>query len=113
MPRILFTLALMVTMVNQAAQASGNAEAGKVKAYTCTGCHGIPGYKNTYPMYQVPKLGGQNLEYLVSALNSYRTGERKHPTMNLQAESLTDEDINDIAAWLSSLGGQTQEPHNE
>ena len=78
--------------------------AGKIKSYTCKGCHGIPGYNNVYPTYKVPKLGGQNYEYLVSALNAYRAGERSHPTMQLQADSLTDQDIADVSAFFASIG---------
>ena len=72
----------------------------------CTGCHGIPGYNNVYPTYKVPKIGGQNYEYLVSALKAYRAGERDHATMDLQASALTDQDIEDIAAYFASLGGE-------
>ena len=84
------------------AEAGGNAEAGKSKAYTCTGCHGITGYRNVYPHYHVPKISGQNYQYLVTALNEYRTGARKHPTMVAQAESLSEQDILDIAAYLAN-----------
>jgi cytochrome c553 len=86
-------------------QAAGDVEAGRVKAYTCTGCHGIPGYNNIYPTYKVPKIGGQNYEYLVLALKAYRDGERDHKTMDLQAESLSEQDIEDVAAYFASLGG--------
>lgn len=88
-----------------AAMAAGDAETGQVKAYTCTGCHGIPGYNNIYPTYKVPKIGGQNYEYLVSALKAYRDGERDHATMELQASSLSDDDIEDVSAYFASLGG--------
>jgi cytochrome c553 len=91
----------------QSANASGDVESGKVKAYTCTGCHGIPGYKNVYPTYKVPKIVGQNYEYLVIALKAYKAGERDHPTMALQAESLSDQDIEDISAYFASLGGES------
>lgn len=76
---------------------------GQKIAYTCTGCHGIPFYKNPYPNYHVPRLGGQNEAYLVSALKAYRSGERKHSTMQAQAGSLTDQDIADIAAYFASI----------
>lgn len=89
--------------------ASGDPEAGKIKSYTCTGCHGIPGYKNVYPTFHVPKIGGQNVAYLEAALKAYRNGERDHSTMVLQAESLTDEDIADISAYFASLGGGESE----
>jgi cytochrome c553 len=87
------------------ARAAGDIEAGKTKSYTCTGCHGIPGYNNVYPTYKVPKIGGQNYEYLLSALKAYRAGERDHKTMDLQASALSDRDIEDIAAYFASLGG--------
>ena len=83
---------------------AGDPEAGKIKSYTCTGCHGIPGYKNVYPTYDVPKLGGQNEAYLAAALKAYRDGTRQHKTMVLQSQALSDEDIADIAAYLASLG---------
>ena len=110
--RNLILSALMLTsatllVTTQDAHASGDVESGKVKAYTCTGCHGIPGYKNVYPTYRVPKIGGQNYEYLVIALKAYQAGERDHPTMGLQAESLSDQDIEDISAYFASLGGES------
>lgn len=83
-------------------QAAGDAEAGKKKFYTCTGCHGIAGYRNAYPDYPVPKLAGQNQGYIINAMNAYKSGDRKHPTMRAQAESLSEQDIADIAAYLSS-----------
>lgn len=81
----------------------GNATAGKQLTYTCQGCHGVTGYKNAYPSYHVPKIGGQSGEYLVNALAEYKKGTRKHPTMQAQAQSFSDQDIADIAAYLSSL----------
>jgi len=87
--------------------AAGDYQAGKIKAYTCTGCHGIANYKNTYPTYHVPRIGGQNKEYLVIALQGFKSGEREHKTMNLQAEALSDQDIEDIAVYLAA---QTKNP---
>ena len=110
MSRLLLTgLAFaFLLLASGAATASGDAEAGKIKGYTCTGCHGIPGYKNVYPTFHVPKLGGQSAVYIEAALKAYRSGEREHSTMNLHAESLSDEDIADIAAWLESEKGDAE-----
>ncbi|MFZ2236467.1 MAG: cytochrome c [Dokdonella sp.] len=83
--------------------AAGDAVAGKIKGYTCTGCHGITGWRNAYPSYHVPKIGGQNYDYIVAALTGYKSGQRKHPTMQAQGESLSEQDIRDIAAWISSV----------
>ena len=85
------------------AQDQGDPERGEKIAYTCTGCHGIPFYKNVYPTYTVPKLGGQNQEYLISSLKAYRAGTRKHATMQAQASTLSDQDILDVTAYFVSF----------
>ncbi len=92
-----------------AAAAAGNAADGKIKAYTCGGCHGIEGYRNAYPSYRVPKIYRQHEEYLVTALKAYRSGERRHPTMQAQGESLTEQDIADIAAYLAGADAPVAE----
>ena len=102
--RVFLLAASLVIASGPVSAAEGDAAAGKIKAYTCTGCHGIPGYNNVYPTYKVPKIGGQNYQYLVLALTGYRDGEREHPTMESQASSLSDQDIKDIAAFLASTG---------
>ena len=84
-----------------AAQAAGDAARGKQLGYTCLGCHGIENYKNVYPNYNVPKLAGQHAEYIVAALKAYRGKQRSHATMYAQASSLSDQDIEDVAAYLS------------
>jgi cytochrome c553 len=83
----------------------GNVERGRVLAETCSGCHGVPGYQNVYPTYNVPKLGGQNGAYITVALQDYRRGSRSHPTMRAQAAVLADQDIADIAAYFTSVKG--------
>ena len=95
-------LLIAVTMLSSHAFAAGDAANGEKIAYTCTGCHGIPFYKNSYPSYSVPRLGGQNEAYLPSAIKAYRSGERSHSTMQAQAGNLTDQDIADIAAYFAS-----------
>ena len=98
--KTLLTLLLCLVSIN--AFAAGDYKAGKIKAYTCSGCHGIVSYKNIYPTYHVPRIGGQNKEYLVIALKAFQSGERQHKTMNLQAEALSGQDIEDIAVYLSA-----------
>ena len=82
------------------AHAAGDAALGEKKFYTCFGCHGIETYRNAYPDYSVPKLRHQHASYIVAALQEYRSGERPHATMHAQAASLTDQDMEDIAANL-------------
>jgi cytochrome c553 len=81
---------------------AGDAGRGARIAYTCLGCHGIADYRNAYPGYHVPKLGGQHAPYLVAALTEYRSGDRPHKTMHAQAMSLTDQDLRDIAAYFAT-----------
>ncbi len=66
----------------------------------CTGCHGIPAYQASFPeVHKVPMISGQNAKYISAALNAYKAGERKHPTMRAIAASLSDQDISDFAAY--------------
>ena len=100
-------LLLAATLFAQPAFAEGDVAAGKELGYTCLGCHGIEGYRNAYPSYRVPKLGGQKAGYLEIALKGYRDGTREHPTMAAQSTSLTDQEIADVSAYLASIGGDT------
>ncbi len=79
---------------------AGNPAAGEKKFYTCYGCHGLEDYRNAYPDYTVPRLRHQHAAYIVAALQEYRSGDRPHPTMHAQAVSLSDQDMQDIAAYL-------------
>ena len=90
-----------------------NVAAGEKKVAMCIGCHGIPGYKASFPeLHQVPKISGQNAGYIAAALKAYRVGERKHPTMDSIAASLSDDDIQNIAAYYEQHGkGVAQAPH--
>jgi len=103
MPILRTAVCILLSTAAASSFAQGDVAAGKLKAYTCTGCHGVTGYKNVYPHYHVPKIGGQNYDYLVAALTEYKNGNRKHPTMGAQASSFSETDIADIAAYLSSL----------
>ena len=98
-------LSLALAFAAAPAFAQGEADAGHLKVYTCSGCHGIPNYKNVYPTYNVPRIGGQNHAYLVTALTAYQKGERKHPTMRAQAESFNAQEIGEIATYLAGLKG--------
>ena len=100
----LFALLALAGVANLAAAADlvGNADAAKNKVAMCIGCHGIPGYKATFPeVYQVPMLGGQSAKYIESALNAYKKGDRKNPSMRGIAGGLSDQDIADVAAYYA------------
>jgi cytochrome c553 len=85
----------------QAPALKGDPVHGKAISYTCLGCHGVDGYRNAYPNYSVPKLGGQHPEYLIAALQEYKGAQRSHATMHSQASELSDQDMADIAAYFA------------
>ncbi len=86
------------------ADAAGDPKRGRVLAETCGGCHAIPGYRNAYPSFRVPMLGGQHPEYIVLALKAYKSGQRPHLTMQAQAAGLSEQDMQDLAAYFAGLG---------
>ena len=101
-----FALAAIVAAVpSQAQEVKGDAKAGEKKVAMCIGCHGIPGYQASFPeVHKVPMIAGQGAKYIVAALNAYKDGSRKHPTMRGIADSLTDQDMADVAALYESQG---------
>jgi len=99
-PLTLLAGAALTLGLSLGAHAAGDPAQGEKKFYTCYGCHGVANYKNAYPDYSVPKLRHQNGAYLIAALQEYRDGTRPHATMHAQAASLSDQDIEDIAAYL-------------
>ncbi len=95
---LLLALAGLVSMA-PLAQAQ-DATAGHKKAAMCIGCHGIPGYQASFPeVHKVPMISGQGAKFIAAALAAYKKGERKHPTMKAIAESLSDQDMADLAAF--------------
>jgi cytochrome c553 len=100
-------LSLTLALLTPGWASAADTARGAKLAYTCHGCHGIPNYKNAYPIYSVPKLGGQHAAYMVAALKEYKSGDRAHATMHAQAISLSDADLADISTYL---GGQELKP---
>lgn len=99
------TACVIATMVlgAQAQDVAGDPAAGQRKAAMCIGCHGIPNYRASFPeVHQVPMISGQGARYIAAALNGYRSGERRHPTMRGVAGSLTDQDIADLSVYYAS-----------
>src|SRR5689334_22926817 len=102
---ILVSIAALTLSSGAAAQSAGpagNAEIGSQKVQMCQGCHGIPGWRTAYPeVYRVPKIAGQHQAYIVKALQEYKSGARRHPSMDAIAASLSDADMANIAAYYA------------
>lgn len=104
-------LAVAGAFVTVSSAMAQDAAAGEKKAVQCIGCHGIVGYQASFPqVYKVPKISGQNEKYIVAALNAYRKGERRHPTMRAVAGAMTDADIADVAAYYHKHGESMIKP---
>jgi len=100
LPRII-SGALLILLLGSALPAlAGDAAAGKEKSATCAACHGADGL-GTSPIY--PILAGQYEDYLVHSLRAYRDGSRKNAIMAGLAMTLTDEDIEDLAAYYAAM----------
>lgn len=84
-----------------AALAGGDPAAGKAKAAVCVGCHGANGI-STNPLW--PNLAGQKAPYIVKQLKAFRAGTRQDPLMGPIAKNLSDQDMEDLAAYFSGLG---------
>ena len=103
---------LAAAQTTPAAAPATGATAIESKVAMCIGCHAIPGYQSSFPeVHRVPMISGQNAKYIAAALNAYKTGDRKHPTMRGIAEGLSEQDINDIAAYYEKQA--TPEPAPE
>lgn len=99
MKKIILGLTVSLALSSGAAIA-GDAAAGKAKSAMCAACHGAAGVS---PMDAYPNLAGQKAGYLVNQLHAFRDATRSNPMMNPVANGLTDEDIDNLAAYYSSL----------
>ena len=97
--RSILLLAVMTSMPLMS-YAAGDAAAGKAKSATCAACHGAAGISATDIW---PNLAGQKQGYLIKQIKAFRDGSRKDPSMSPMAAPLTDEDIDDLSAFFSSL----------
>ncbi|MBT7438623.1 MAG: cytochrome c4 [Thiotrichales bacterium] len=99
MKKIVIILAsILITSLSNPILAVGDAEAGQAKSATCMGCHGLAG-NSTIPNF--PKLAGQSEAYIVKQLQYFKSGERGNAMMAGVALSLSDQDMEDVAAYYS------------
>jgi cytochrome c553 len=99
--RICLAVALnAVLLMGGAAAVAGDIAVGKAKAASCAGCHGPDGI-SANPLW--PNLAGQKMAYLVKQLRAFRDGARQDPMMSAMATPLSDADIENLAAYYSSL----------
>ena len=103
-------LVLASTQTQAESLVDGSAEAGKLRALTCTACHGPEG-NSVSPLW--PNIAGQNASYLLAQLKAFKDGSRVDPLMSSQAMILTDEDMANLAVYFESLPAAAQAVANE
>jgi cytochrome c553 len=104
MNKWLVSVSILLAMAVGSAQAAGDAEAGKTKSATCLACHGVDGNSANAVW---PKLAGQHPSYIKKQLREFKGGVRKNDLMSPMAMPLSEQDMDDLAAYFSS---QTQTP---
>lgn len=105
---ILFATAVTLALAMGVSRAAGDAAAGQAKAAACVACHGMDGNSNG-PEW--PNLAGQHASYIVKQLKAFKAGERSNPLMSPQAQALSEQDMEDVAAYFSSQkvkGGEAE-----
>ncbi|MES2403635.1 MAG: cytochrome c [Pseudomonadota bacterium] len=107
---IISLLAASLVLAFGTASAKGNAAAGKTKAAACAACHGTDG-NGIAPNY--PALAGQYPDYLEQVLHEYKDGQRTNAIMNGMASPLSDQDIDDLAAYFSGLPSKLSDLHGK
>ncbi len=101
MKKIIVIAALAAGMGSMgSAMAAGDVAAGKAKAAQCAACHGINGISANALW---PNLRGQKADYIIKQIKAFKAGTRKDPLMSPQAAQLSDQDIENVAAYFSSL----------
>jgi len=109
MTKLQFLILAAALGLATSAAAQGDPVAGKARSISCTGCHGIPGIRAAFPdVYAVPKIGGQQAAYIVSALKAYKAGDRFSGTMKAQASALSDQDMANVAAYYGGAAIQVE-----
>ncbi len=101
MKKTIIASTLFTLLFSTVSMAKGDVAAGQKKAsQICQSCHGMDGkgINDTYP-----KLAGQFADYMVKALQDYKSGARKNPIMSGFAAGLTEEDMENVAAYYSRL----------
>jgi cytochrome c553 len=79
---------------------AGDVKAGRAKALMCQACHGLDGLSKTP---DAPNIAAQTEPYIVAQLQAYKSGARKNDAMSVVAPSLSDTDIEDLAAYFSAI----------
>lgn len=107
MKQSLATAAVLVLALAGAAHAKGDPAAGQRKSQVCVACHGVDGNSEN-PIY--PRLAGQYEDYLLRAMLDYKSGARQNPIMAGMVAGLSEQDMQDLAAYFAAQRGLVDTP---
>jgi cytochrome c553 len=79
---------------------AGDVKVGRAKALMCQACHGLDGLSKAP---DAPNIAGQTEPYIAAQLQAFKSGIRKNDAMSVVAPSLSDQDIEDLAAYFSAI----------
>jgi cytochrome c553 len=97
---VVYLLASIYLVASASMCSAGDVKAGRAKALMCQACHGLDGLSKTP---DAPNIAGQTEPYIVAQLQAYKSGARKNDAMSVVAPSLSDTDIEDLAAYFSAI----------
>ena len=108
MKHLCVTVAGLAAAFFIAPASAGDLALGKAKVEgVCRTCHGLDGQAT---IAMAANLSGQQKDYMVIQLKAFRTGKRQHAQMSIVAQSLSDEDIENVAEWYSSIRVTVEKP---
>jgi cytochrome c553 len=99
-PIVTLFASVCLLLTGGSACSAGDVRAGRAKALMCQACHGLDGLSK---VPDAPNIAGQTEPYIVAQLQAYKSGARKNDAMSVVAPSLSDQDIEDLAAYFSAI----------
>ena len=115
MKKFLILIIFLFPPASFAEELSKEMQNGKLKVQTvCVTCHGINGQATgAGNSVIIPNITAQEKNYMIARLKAYKAGEIKHPQMSVVAQMLSEQDINDVAEWYSSIKIQIFDPEKK
>jgi cytochrome c553 len=100
MPAVCLFTSVCLLVASGSACRAGDVKTGRIKALMCQACHGLDGLSK---VPDAPNIAGQTEPYITAQLQAYKSGVRKNDAMSVVATTLSDKDIEDLAAYFSAI----------
>jgi len=100
MPAVCLLASVCLLVAGNSTCRAGDIKTGRTKALMCQACHGLDGLSK---VPDAPNIAGQTEPYITTQLQAYKSGVRKNDAMSVVAQTLSDKDIEDLAAYFSAI----------